>query len=192
MKLAHSLQASTSSLKRFLFCIDAPFPASWHLPKFSCIQILDKQIGLSLQSSGARGRTEGMHLDLTSFEWVVCLLRWLLQSMHSPYLWESRRTCRLILQCSLLKERMLFTRFHDVISQHYLMPSPCRSIVSFTETFKKKGLPLHVLVENAGVFLVPHDRTKEGFETTVGTNYFGGYPLPHVWWCLLPSSWSYI
>jgi NAD(P)-dependent dehydrogenase (short-subunit alcohol dehydrogenase family) len=30
-----------------------------------------------------------------------------------------------------------------------------------------------VLVENAGVFLVPHDRTQEGFETIVGTNYFG-------------------
>jgi len=34
-------------------------------------------------------------------------------------------------------------------------------------------VPLHVLVNNAGVFLVPFDNTQEGFETTVGTNYFG-------------------
>ena len=47
------------------------------------------------------------------------------------------------------------------------------SIVAFASEFKRRGLPLHVLVENAGVFLVPHDRTQEGFETTVGTNYFG-------------------
>ena len=46
-------------------------------------------------------------------------------------------------------------------------------MVSFAEAFKQKDLPLHVLVENAGVFLVPHDRTKEDFEVTVGTNYFG-------------------
>lgn len=51
--------------------------------------------------------------------------------------------------------------------------APCRSVVSFAEDFKKRDLPLHVLVENAGVFLVPHDRTEEGFEVTVGTNYFG-------------------
>jgi hypothetical protein len=49
----------------------------------------------------------------------------------------------------------------------------CRSIVSFASEYNKRGLPLHVLVENAGVFLVPHDHTQEGFETTVGTNYFG-------------------
>lgn len=48
-----------------------------------------------------------------------------------------------------------------------------RSIISFAKQFEERGLPLHVLVENAGVFLVPYDRTQEGFETTVGTNYFG-------------------
>lgn len=30
-----------------------------------------------------------------------------------------------------------------------------------------------MLVENAGVFFVPHNQTEEGFETTVGINYFG-------------------
>ena len=54
----------------------------------------------------------------------------------------------------------------------------CRSIVDFASNFKKKNMPLHVLVENAGVFLVPFDRTQEGFETTVGTNYFGDFHQP--------------
>jgi dehydrogenase/reductase SDR family protein X len=55
-----------------------------------------------------------------------------------------------------------------------------KSIVSFAEEYKKTGLPLHVLVENAGVFLVPFDRTQEGFETTVGTNYYGHFLLAHL------------
>ena len=49
----------------------------------------------------------------------------------------------------------------------------CRSIISFCEEFQERKIPLHVLVANAGVFFVPHSRTQEGFETTVGTNYFG-------------------
>ena len=40
----------------------------------------------------------------------------------------------------------------------------CRSVVDFAKAFKAKNLPLNVLVGNAGVFLVPHDHTEEGFE----------------------------
>jgi len=53
---------------------------------------------------------------------------------------------------------------------HLIMNSffACRSIVTFA-----KEVPLHVLVNNAGVFVVPFDHNQEGFETPVGTNYFG-------------------
>ncbi|KAL3144912.1 hypothetical protein ABBQ32_003421 [Trebouxia sp. C0010 RCD-2024] len=55
-----------------------------------------------------------------------------------------------------------------------------RSIKAFADRYLELGLPLHTLVNNAGVFLVPHDHTQEGFETTVGTNYFGHYYLTHL------------
>jgi NAD(P)-dependent dehydrogenase (short-subunit alcohol dehydrogenase family) len=55
-----------------------------------------------------------------------------------------------------------------------------RSINTFVDNFKKKRIPLHCLVNNAGVFLVPHDHTQEGFETTVGTNYYGHMYLTHL------------
>jgi retinol dehydrogenase-12 len=55
-----------------------------------------------------------------------------------------------------------------------------RSIKAFADAFLAKDLPLHVLVNNAGVFLVPHDFTQEGFETVVGTNYFGPFLLTHL------------
>ena len=55
-----------------------------------------------------------------------------------------------------------------------------QSITDFAKAFKAKKLPLHTLVNNAGVFLVEHNFTQEGFETTVGTNYFGHYLLTHL------------
>lgn len=42
------------------------------------------------------------------------------------------------------------------------------SIVAFANAFKKRGLPLHVLIQNAGVFLVPASITAEGLEVPKG------------------------
>ena len=56
----------------------------------------------------------------------------------------------------------------------------CRSITQFAEAFKARNIPLDALVNNAGVFLVPHAYTEEGFETTVGINFFGTFLLTHM------------
>lgn len=70
------------------------------------------------------------------------------------------------------------------------MPSPytrssgivcaCSSIRSFADEFKKRQYPLHVLVNNAGVFIPPTDRTEENFEVTLGINHFGPFYLTHL------------
>ena len=44
----------------------------------------------------------------------------------------------------------------------------------------KREEMLDVLVNNAGVFLVEHNRTEEGFEVVQGTNYFGTFLLTHL------------
>lgn len=62
----------------------------------------------------------------------------------------------------------------------YLDLTSFRSITDFASAFKAKKLPLHTLVNNAGVFLVEHNFTQEGFETTAGTNYFGHFLLTHL------------
>lgn len=54
------------------------------------------------------------------------------------------------------------------------------SIRSFADAFKERDLPLHVLVNNAGVFIPPTDRTEEDFEVTLGINHFGPFYLTHL------------
>ncbi|CAL5228139.1 g11218 [Coccomyxa viridis] len=58
--------------------------------------------------------------------------------------------------------------------------SSFRSIKEFSDQMHKREEKLDVLVNNAGVFLVEHNRTEEGFEVVQGTNYFGTFLLTHL------------
>eukprot|EP00189_Rhodosorus_marinus_P011198 CAMPEP_0184751736 /NCGR_PEP_ID=MMETSP0315-20130426/43204_1 /TAXON_ID=101924 /ORGANISM="Rhodosorus marinus, Strain UTEX LB 2760" /LENGTH=298 /DNA_ID=CAMNT_0027231021 /DNA_START=816 /DNA_END=1712 /DNA_ORIENTATION=- len=51
------------------------------------------------------------------------------------------------------------------------------SIRSFANAFIEKGLQLHILVNNAGISMVPHSKTVDGYEVTLGTNHLGTYLL---------------
>uniref|UniRef100_A0A7S2ZLX4 Protochlorophyllide reductase n=1 Tax=Rhodosorus marinus TaxID=101924 RepID=A0A7S2ZLX4_9RHOD len=51
------------------------------------------------------------------------------------------------------------------------------SVRSFADAFIEKGLPLHLLVNNAGIAAVPHAKTVDGYEVTLGTNHLGTYLL---------------
>ena len=42
----------------------------------------------------------------------------------------------------------------------------CRSIKAFADKYLEMNLPIHMLVNNGGVFLVNHDHTQEGFEVS--------------------------
>lgn len=56
----------------------------------------------------------------------------------------------------------------------------CSSIRNFADEFKKRNSPLHCLINNAGVFVPPNDRTEEDFEITLGINHFGPFYLTHL------------
>ena len=49
-------------------------------------------------------------------------------------------------------------------SSSYTEDYCCRSIKAFADKYHELNLPLHMLINNAGVFLVNHDHTQEGFE----------------------------
>ncbi|KAL4461058.1 hypothetical protein ABPG74_016530 [Tetrahymena malaccensis] len=55
------------------------------------------------------------------------------------------------------------------------------SIRQFANIFKKKYSKLDILVNNAGVMAIPKRcLTKDGFEQTIGVNYFGHFLLTHL------------
>ncbi len=52
-----------------------------------------------------------------------------------------------------------------------------RSIEDFAEELSRKGTDIDVFVNNAGTFHHPGERTEEGFDLVMGTNYLGTYYL---------------
>lgn len=54
------------------------------------------------------------------------------------------------------------------------------SVRAFADAWQK---PLHLLVNNAGVMMLPRQRTKDGFEMQFGTNHLGHFALTNL---LLP------
>ncbi|KAM8857605.1 polyprenol dehydrogenase isoform 1-T1 [Synchiropus picturatus] len=58
------------------------------------------------------------------------------------------------------------------------------SVRQFAQNFKERQIPLNILVNNAGVMLVPEGRTVDGFEQHFGVNYLAHFLLT---WLLLDT-----
>jgi len=59
--------------------------------------------------------------------------------------------------------------------------SSLKSVRNFAKRFKEKDLPLHILVNNAGVMALPNrETTEDGFEKQIGTNHFGHFLLTNL------------
>jgi len=59
--------------------------------------------------------------------------------------------------------------------------SDSKSIFKFAQEYRNSGLPIHVLMLNAGVMLVPEFRpTKDNLEMQIGTNHIGHFYLQHL------------
>lgn len=52
-----------------------------------------------------------------------------------------------------------------------------QSVRQFTEAFKAKFNRLDVLLNNAGIMMVPYGKTADGFERQLGTNHLGHFAL---------------
>ena len=52
-----------------------------------------------------------------------------------------------------------------------------KSIRKFAEEFKTKYKRLDVLLNNAGIMMVPYGKTEDGFERQLGTNHLGHFAL---------------
>ncbi|XP_012709209.2 dehydrogenase/reductase SDR family member on chromosome X [Fundulus heteroclitus] len=63
-----------------------------------------------------------------------------------------------------------------------------KSVRQFVQMFRDRGLPLHVLINNAGVMLVPERRTDDGFEFHFCLNYLSHFLLTNLLLDLLKES----
>ncbi|XP_054440994.1 dehydrogenase/reductase SDR family member on chromosome X [Pteronotus mesoamericanus] len=70
--------------------------------------------------------------------------------------------------------------WNDKVEFLYCNLASLQSVREFVHTFKKKKLPLHVLVNNAGVMMVPQRKTVDGFEEHFGLNYLGHFLLTNL------------
>ncbi len=52
-----------------------------------------------------------------------------------------------------------------------------QSVRDFAEEFKQKRQPLHLLINNAGIYSPPYGETKDGFESQFGVNYLSHFLL---------------
>ncbi|MCG3259873.1 MAG: SDR family NAD(P)-dependent oxidoreductase, partial [Candidatus Heimdallarchaeota archaeon] len=59
------------------------------------------------------------------------------------------------------------------------------SVKKFASEFKEKYDRLDVLVNNAGIMMVPYQKTADGFESQIGTNHFGHFALTGLLYDLL-------
>ncbi|MGC4114766.1 MAG: SDR family oxidoreductase [Myxococcales bacterium] len=64
------------------------------------------------------------------------------------------------------------------------------SIRAFATSFQSQGLPLNVLVNNAGLMALDPNpaKTADGFELILGTNHVGHFLLTHLLWADLVRS----
>ncbi|XP_053333726.1 dehydrogenase/reductase SDR family member on chromosome X [Clarias gariepinus] len=77
---------------------------------------------------------------------------------------------------------------HRKVEFMYLDLASLKSVREFVERFKARGLPLHTLINNAGVMLVPERTTEDGFELHFGLNYLGHFLLTNLLLDLLRDS----
>lgn len=54
------------------------------------------------------------------------------------------------------------------------------SVQKFVNEFKKKRIPLHILVNNAGIMFPPYGTTEDGFERQFGVNHLGPFALTNL------------
>jgi len=68
----------------------------------------------------------------------------------------------------------------DKIENIQLDLADLSSVRSFAATFLKKNLPLHVLINNAGIMMVPFSKTVDGFENQFASNHIGHFLLTNL------------
>lgn len=85
--------------------------------------------------------------------------------------------CRDVEKMKLAKQEMLKEFSTASIHDLSLDLGDSKSIEKFVSDFQQLNLPLHVLINNAGVMATPQRVTKDGYEYQNGINHLGSFRL---------------
>ena len=85
--------------------------------------------------------------------------------------------CRSVDKGEKAKEHILAQNPNGSITIMPLDLTNLSSIHNFVALFKKQFKQLDVLLNNAGIMMVPYGLTKDGFELQIGTNHLGHFAL---------------
>lgn len=85
--------------------------------------------------------------------------------------------CRTMPKANAAKQIILNEQPDAKVEVMSLDLASLRSVMEFAEAFKAKFDRLDVLVNNAGIMMVPYGRTEDGFELQMGTNHLGHFAL---------------
>lgn len=86
-------------------------------------------------------------------------------------------SCRSLSKGEEAKKEILSLYPKGNISVYELDLANLSSVHSFATKFKQSETRLDVLLNNAGIMMVPYGLTKDGFEKQIGTNHLGHFAL---------------
>ena len=86
-------------------------------------------------------------------------------------------TCRNIEKGEKARNSILQDNKDAIVEVMHLDLMDMASIRDFAGQFKQSHKNLHVLLNNAGIMMVPYQVTKDGIESQQATNHFGHYVL---------------
>lgn len=96
--------------------------------------------------------------------------------------------CRRVPEGIKAKEEMIRSGLRGTVEVLELDLADLQSVRRFADQFLQMKLPLHGLVNNAGIMNSPKQKTKDGFELQFGTNHLGHFLLTELLLSTLKSS----
>ena len=88
--------------------------------------------------------------------------------------------CRDMNKCNEAVKEIVESTKNTNVEGMQLDLNDLESVKAFAQTFLQKDLPLHALINNAGIMACPKGTTKQGYETQFGTNHMAHFLLTHL------------
>jgi NAD(P)-dependent dehydrogenase (short-subunit alcohol dehydrogenase family) len=88
--------------------------------------------------------------------------------------------CRDMTKCEEARQEIVELSNNKAVFARELDLSSLKSVRKFAQHFHEDETRLDILINNAGVNLMPKSRTKDGFESHMGINYLGHFLLTHL------------